>query len=210
MDREPVTDDDQLTVIIEAGGQSRRMGQDKGLKEFLGEPMTQRLVRRLKPLTDNISVIARQSADYSFLNLPIYTDIQPGIGALGGLYTAMKVAITPFVAVVACDMPFVSSELLMDEWRVIRESNYDAVVPEHQKKLQPFHAVYRVETCLPTLAEAIEKGEQRVLSWLATLNTCKVPTVEIRRFDPLCMAFINLNTPDDFKSAERIARYYKR
>lgn len=202
--------DDQLTVIIEAGGQSRRMGQDKGLKEFLGEPLTQRLVRRLKPVSQNISVIARQTTDYAFLNLPIYTDIQPGIGALGGLYTALKVAVTPFIAVVACDMPFVSSELLMDEWRLMRESHYDAVVPEHQKKLQPFHAIYRVETCLPSVSDAIENGEQRVLSWLATINTCKIPTVEIRRFDPLCMAFINLNTPDDFKSAERIARYYKR
>lgn len=205
-----MTNENQLTVIIEAGGQSRRMGQDKGLKEFLGEPLTQRLVRRLKPVSHNISVIARQTTDYAFLNLPIYTDIQPGIGALGGLYTALKIAVTPFIAVVACDMPFVSSELLMDEWRLMRESNYDAVVPEHQKKLQPFHAIYRVETCLPVIAQAIENGEQKVLSWLAMLNTCKVPTVEIRRFDPLCMAFINLNTPDDFKSAERIARYYKR
>jgi len=205
-----VNNDEQLTVIIQAGGQSRRMGQDKGLKEFLGEPLTQRLVKRLKPLGQNIFVIARQTADYAFLNLPIYTDVQPGIGALGGLYTAMKVAVTPFVAVVACDMPFVNSELLMDEWRLIRENDYDAVIPDHQKKLQPFHAVYRVETCLPALNEAIEKGEQKVLSWLSTLKTCKVSTVEIRRFDPLCMAFINLNTPDDFKSAERIARYYKR
>lgn len=205
-----MNNDCQLTVIIQAGGQSRRMGQDKGLKEFLGEPLTQRLVKRLQPLGQEIFVIARQSSDYAFLNLPIYTDIQPGIGALGGLYTAMKVASTPFVAVVACDMPFVNCELLLDEWRLIRENGYDAVVPDHQKKLQPFHAVYRVETCLPVIDAAIERGEQKVLAWLAELNTCKIPTVEIRKFDPLCMAFINLNTPDDFKSAERIARYYKR
>lgn len=202
--------DHQLTVIIEAGGESRRMGQDKGLKEFLGEPLAQRLVRRLKPLGQEIFVIARHSSDYAFLDLPIYTDVQPGIGALGGLYTAMKVAVTPFVAVVACDMPFVNSELLLDEWRLIRENGYDAVIPDHEKKLQPFHAVYRVETCLPAICAAIERGEQKVLSWLSDVDTYRIPTVEIRRFDPLCMAFINLNTPDDFKSAERIARYYKR
>ena len=205
-----MSNDDQLTVIIQAGGQSRRMGQDKGLKEFLGEPLAQRLVKRLKPLGQDIFVIARQSSDYAFLNLPIYTDIQPGIGALGGLYTAMSVASAPFVAVVACDMPFVNSELLLDEWRLIRETGCDAVVPYYQKKLQPFHAVYRVGTCLPAIHDAIEQGEQKVLSWLDTLNTFKVLTAEIRKFDPLCMAFINLNTPDDFKSAERVARYYKR
>ncbi len=206
-----MNNDRQLTVIIQAGGQSRRMGQDKGLKEFLGEPLAQRLVKRLKPLGQEIFVIARQSSDYAFLNLPIYTDIQPGIGALGGLYTAMTVATTPFVAVVACDMPFVNSELLLDEWRLIRENDAcDAVVPDHQKKLQPFHAIYRVETCLPAIHAAIERGEQKVLSWLDDVKTCRISTVEIRKFDPLCMAFINLNTPDDFKSAERIARYYKR
>lgn len=186
------------------------MGQDKGLKEFLGEPLTQRLVKRLKPLGHEIYVIARQSLDYAFLHLPIYTDVQPGIGALGGLYTAMKIASTPFVAVVACDMPFVNPDLLLDEWRMIRENNCDVVIPDHEKKLQPFHAVYRVETCLAAIHDAIERGEQKALSWLEDVNVHKISTPEVRRFDPLCMAFINLNTPDDFKSAERLARYYKR
>ena len=76
-----MSNDDQLTVIIQAGGQSRRMGQDKALKEFLGEPLALRLVKRLKPLGQDILVIARQASDYAVLNLPIYTDVQPGIGA---------------------------------------------------------------------------------------------------------------------------------
>jgi molybdopterin-guanine dinucleotide biosynthesis protein A len=201
---------DQLTLIIQAGGKSLRMGYDKALKNFLGEPLVQRLVRRFQPLGQEIAIIARRPLDYAFLNLPIYTDVQPDVGALGGLLTAMTVAHTPFAAVIACDMPFANAEMLLDEWRLIRENDFDVVIPDHDKRLQPFHAVYRVETCLPSIYKAIEKGERKVISWLDDVNVCKIPTVNIRKFDPLCMAFVNLNTPDDFKSAEKIARYYKR
>lgn len=199
-----------LTVVIQAGGLSRRMGQDKALKEFLGEPLIQRLVKRLKSLGQEITVVARQPQQYAFLGLPVHTDIQPGVGALGGFYTALHFARTAFVAVVACDMPFANAELLLEAWQLLRENAFDAVVPIYKDKLQPFHAVYRVDTCFPSLQAALERGEQRVLAWLNDLNVHKISTQEIRKCDPLCMAFLNLNTPDDFESALRLARYYKR
>ena len=145
----------KLTLIIQAGGESRRMGGDKALKQFLGEPLIQRLVKRLKPLGQDIAIVTRSPADYAFLNLPTYTDVHPGVGALGGLLTAMCVAETQFVAVVACDMPFVNPELLLYQWCLIQERGIDAVIPLHDDELQPFHAIYRVKTCLPAVRDAI-------------------------------------------------------
>jgi molybdopterin-guanine dinucleotide biosynthesis protein A len=194
------------TLVIQAGGESRRMGEDKALKEFRGESLVQRLVKRLKPLGKEIILIVRHPAEYAFLGLPIYTDIRPGVGALGGLYTALSVADTPFVAMIACDMPFVNPELLLYQWSLIRENSFDVVVPVHEEKLQPFHGIYRVSTCLPAVRDAIEKGQQKVVSWLDTVLTYRIPTAESDQFDPLHLAFLNLNTPDDFRLAEELAR----
>src|ERR1051325_5119992 len=95
-----------LTVCIQAGGQSSRMGEDKALKTFLGRPLIQRVIDRLAPIADELIVTTNHPDDYRFLGL------KPGRGALGGLYTAIASGSNPLVAVVACDMPFASPELL--------------------------------------------------------------------------------------------------
>src|SRR3970040_1082192 len=97
-----------LTVCIQAGGQSSRMGEDKALKPFLGRPLIQRLIERLSPVADELIVTSNRPEDYAFLDprFTLHTDLKPGRGALGGLYTALASAAHPIVAVIACDMPF--------------------------------------------------------------------------------------------------------
>ena len=94
-----------LTVCIQAGGQSSRMGEDKALKPFLGRPLIQRVIERLSPVADELIVTTNRPDDYRFLRLALRADLKPGRGALGGLYTAIASAAHPIVAVVACDMP---------------------------------------------------------------------------------------------------------
>src|SRR5215207_1652434 len=100
------------TVCIQAGGQSSRMGEDKALKTFLGRPLIQRVIERLSHMADELIVTTNRPDDYGFLNLRLAPDLKPDRGALGGLYTAIASAAHPIVAVVACDMPFASGELL--------------------------------------------------------------------------------------------------
>ena len=72
-----------LTVAIQAGGTSRRMGQDKALSPFLGQPLIQHVVNRLSSLAAEIMVTTNQPQAYSFLSLPLYLDLIPGRGAAG-------------------------------------------------------------------------------------------------------------------------------
>jgi molybdopterin-guanine dinucleotide biosynthesis protein A len=81
-----------LTVVIQAGGQSSRMGEDKALKPFLGRPLIQRVIERLAPIADEIIVTTNRPAEYGFLNQRLVADLKPGRGALGGLYTAIASA----------------------------------------------------------------------------------------------------------------------
>ncbi|MCX8063463.1 MAG: NTP transferase domain-containing protein, partial [Anaerolineales bacterium] len=76
------------SLVVQAGGESRRMGKDKALLPFLGKPLIQRILERLIPVVDEALVTTNHPERYGFLNVPLVGDVFPGRGALGGLYTA--------------------------------------------------------------------------------------------------------------------------
>ena len=124
-----------LTLCIQAGGQSSRMGEDKALKAFLGRPLIERVVQRLSPIADEVIVTTNHPERYTFLKIPLFSDLKPGRGALGGLYTAIVAAKNPLVAVAACDMPFASASLLEAASRLLAQEDVDVVLPEYPKSL---------------------------------------------------------------------------
>ena len=195
-----------ITVAIQAGGASSRMGQDKALLPFLGKPLILRIVQRISPIANEIIITTNFPANYTFLGLPLYPDVLPGRGALGGLYTAMVFAQFPLVAVVACDMPFVNPSLLAALCDRLEETNADVVLPQTDHGLEPLHAVYRRETCLPVVKAALDRGEWRLISWLSSVKFTKFSLDEVRLYDPDGMAFRNLNTLEEFQEAEETAK----
>lgn len=195
-----------LSVVIQAGGESRRMGQDKALLPFLGRPLILRVIARMLPLASEVLVTTNQPEAYRFLGVPLFTDIYPGRGALGGLYTALHAAHHPVVAVVACDMPFASPELITLARDRLHETEADVVIPSTASGLEPLHAVYRRETCLPLVKKAVEAGKWRLISWFPAARVIILEPDEVMRIDPDQRAFWNLNTPEEFRRAEELAK----
>jgi molybdopterin-guanine dinucleotide biosynthesis protein A len=194
-----------FTIIIQSGGESRRMGMDKGLVQFLGQPLVVRVMNRVRSLADEILVTTNDQEGYRFLGVPLVADLLPQRGALGGLYTALSAARYPSVGVVACDMPFVNPTVLSAERDLLLESGADLVIPQSADGLEPFHAVYRRATCLPAIEAALKAGKQRVDSWFEQVKLVYLTQEEIGRLDPLERAFFNVNTPEDLIEAERMA-----
>jgi molybdopterin-guanine dinucleotide biosynthesis protein A len=194
-----------LTVCIQAGGQSSRMGEDKALKPFLGRPLIQRVIERLTPLADELIVTTNHPEDYSFLHLPLFSDLKPGRGALGGLYTAIASATNPIVAVVACDMPFASPTLFEAASRILLEEEADVVIARSEEGYEPIHAIYRRETCLPAIDAAIDADQWKVIAWFPRVKVRLLTPQELKRYDPTGLAFWNVNTPEEFAEAETIA-----
>jgi molybdopterin-guanine dinucleotide biosynthesis protein A len=194
-----------LTVCIQAGGQSSRMGEDKALKTFLGRPLIQRVIERLSPIADEFIVTTNRPDDYAFLNLPVFSDLKPGRGALGGLYTAIASANNPMVAVVACDMPFASRSLLEGASKILVEEEADVVIAKSEEGYEPLHAVYRRGTCLPAIESAISADQWKVIAWFPQVKVRALTPDEIKHYDPLGLAFWNVNTPEEFAQAEEIA-----
>ena len=195
-----------LTVVIQAGGESRRMGQDKALLPFLGKPLIQRLIGRLSPLADELLVTTNHPEAYRFLGLPLFPDVIPGRGALGGLYTALSAASQPLVAVIACDMPFASPQLLEVERDLLLATGSDAVIPQTEGGTEPFHAVYRREACLPAIQAAIAADRWRVDAWFPQVKLRLMTPEEVRPYDPHGTAFWNVNTTEELVQAEELAR----
>ncbi len=187
-----------LTVAIQAGGQSARMGEDKALKPFLGRPLIQRVIERLQPIADELIVTTNHPDEYVFLHLPLFMDLKPGRGALGGLYTAIASAKSPLVAVAACDLPFASALLFETAARLLVEEGMDVVIPRSGQGLEPLHAVYRRETCLPVIEAAIAADSWKVISWLPQVKVYELVAEDER-------IFWNVNTPEEFAEAERLA-----
>ena len=194
-----------LTVCIQAGGQSSRMGEDKALKTFLGRPLIQRVIERLAPVADELIVTTNRPEDYFFLSLRLIPDLKPGRGALGGLYTAIASASNPFVAVVACDMPFASATFLDAATKLMVQEGADVVIARSEEGYEPLHAVYRRETCLAAIEAAIEADQWKVIAWFPKVNLRVLTQDEIKHIDPDGLAFWNVNTPEEFTKAEQLA-----
>ena len=181
------------------------MGEDKALKPFLGRPLIQRVIERLAPIADEMIVTTNHPEEYAFLNQRLVSDLKPGRGALGGLYTAIASASNPYVAVVACDMPFASAALLEAATQLLVQEEADVVIAKDEDGYEPLHAVYRRETCLPAIEAAIDADLWKVVAWFPQVRIRVLTVDEIARYDPKHLAFWNVNSPEEFAEAERLA-----
>ena len=181
------------------------MGENKALKPFLGRPLIQRVIERLAPVADELLLTTNQPEDFAFLKLPLFKDIKPDRGPLGGLYTALVSAKHSSVAVVACDMPFASAPLLVAAAGFLAGDLADVVIAETAEGFEPLHAVYRRETCIPAIEAAIEADQWRMIAWFPQVKVRKLTPDELGRYDPDNLAFWNVNTPEEFIKAEQRA-----
>ena len=194
-----------ISVAVQAGGESRRMGQDKALLPFLGESMLKRVMKRVNPLGDELFVTTNQPENFLDFGVPLIQDELPGKGALGGLLTALSAAQFSTVIVVACDMPFVNPKILANACDQLRSKQADIVIPHTDNGYEPLHAVYRRETCLPAVRAALNAGERRLISWFTSVNVIPITEDVLIKYDPHRIAFWNLNTPEDLHQAEELA-----
>lgn len=186
------------------------MNENKALKIFLKRPLIQRVIARLAPIADEMIVTTNQPDDFSFLNLPLFSDLMPGRGPLGGLYTALVSAQNPIVAMVACDMPFASAKLFEAASGILVHEEADVVIAKTPEGYEPLHAIYRRETCIPAIEAAIASDQWRMISWFPQVKVRVLAAEEVDRYDPKHIAFWNVNTPEEFAEAEQRAQLLDR
>lgn len=199
----------RVTVVIQAGGESRRMGQSKATVPFGGRPLICRMIERLSPVADELIITTNEAEKLGFLkeqypglDIKLVPDEMNVRGALPGLYTAFKVASNPYVAIVACDMVFASAPLVAMQAQAMKETGVDVVVPRNKHGYEPFHAVYRRDTCLTPVHDALERGEKRAQSFFNAVNIYEYGQECVLEVEPMGGCFINVNTPEELKRIE--------
>ncbi len=191
-----------VTVAILAGGKSSRMGTDKSFVRVLGRPLIEDIVAQTAGVGAETIIITNRSDDYRYLGLPLFSDILPDKGALGGIYTALHSSAQPHTLCVACDMPFVVRPLLDFLIGLIPEG--DAIVPRLNGEAEPFRALY-AQACLGPIRAALDAGKMRVISFFPQVRVRFVDEAELDRYDPQHRSFFNINTPDELEQARRLA-----
>ncbi|MGI6221269.1 MAG: molybdenum cofactor guanylyltransferase [Coriobacteriales bacterium] len=201
---------ENLSIVVQAGGESKRMGSDKALVTFLGAPLIMRPIRRLYPICSEMVVTTNNPEKMDFLQsyidsgrMHLASDKINHRGALVGIHTALSSATLDYAALVACDMVFPSSELIRHLHGILEETGADVAIPTTHNGFEPFHAVYRRETCLAAVEDALENGLSKATAWFPAVNVVEVGSEEIQRVNPRGGSFVNVNTPDELHELER-------
>jgi molybdenum cofactor guanylyltransferase len=190
-----------VSGIILAGGQSRRMGRDKALIDFQGQPIITHVMAAVRDLTNDVVVVSNRSDVYGPLGAPlgarVVADYDPPCGPLGGIAAGLQAMDAEVAIVVACDMPFLSVTLL--RWLIDQAAGYDAVVPQTGAEYEPLHAIYR-RTCANPIVQRLAQGDRRVISFFADVRLRAIEEAAWRAIDPAGRSLVNLNTPGDLNS----------
>jgi molybdopterin-guanine dinucleotide biosynthesis protein A len=191
-------DMDPVSAIIQAGGQSRRMGTDKALIDYHGRPILAHVIDTLRQLSDDVLVVSNRSDVYSpiaaLLVARLVPDYDPPSGPLGGIAAGLSAMRHELAIVVACDMPFLNLDLI--RYLIERATDFDAVVPQTGDQYEPLHAVYR-RSCLVAIQRRLANNERRVISFFQDVRLSVVSEAEWRVIDPTGRSVSNLNTPAD-------------
>lgn len=199
-----------IDAFILIGGRSTRLGTDKAFVEFGGETLALRAARVIDEALDPKHVAFVTSDEYQFnaklvfgLSGPVVADIKPGFGAWSGLDTALGYAQSEWILVLACDLPFISVELLRLLVAVAGDDN-DAVVPRQPDgRLQPLCALYRVNT-VRTIVDSVLTGRASVPPLNTIFSDLRTRIVGVDEYGSLPNAdkfFLNVNTAIDLANA---------
>lgn len=190
-----------VTGVILAGGESRRMGSNKALLRLNDVPLIEKVYHAMEALFEDIVLITNTPEAYSFLPCRMAPDIYPGAGSIAGLHAGMVSSRTERIFVAACDMPFLHADLIRMLCRYDREA--EAVVPMNGEGFfEPLHAVYAV-TAQEAAQDIIENGDKSILILLNRIRTVLISYQEVRSIPGAEESFRNINTPEEFKTAQQ-------
>ena len=190
----------EIEGFILAGGASSRMGEDKSRLSLGGRTFVESAALALRAVSTRVCVVSSRAGAESH-GLPVVEDLRAGLGALGGLHAALDACRAEWAAVVACDLPFVTGELLA-RLASMRDETTDAVVPlQEDGRVQPLCALYRARVCLGQVEEMIRAGELRPRALLSRVRARRVAFGELRDLEGSTRFFLNVNTPEDYARA---------
>ena len=195
--------EEKITGVILAGGKNSRMGTDKAFIEINGVSMIRRTVELFRDIFDEIVIVTNSPLLYLDQNVVLVTDIFPGKGALGGLYTGLFFSSHSRAFVCACDMPFLNGPFI--QYMIQKSSGYDIVVPDYGDGVQPLHAIYR-KKYLPSIRKLLDQGKLKISDLYMGHKMLIIKADLIKSFDETGKMFLNVNTSEDLRQIQPLCK----
>ena len=184
-----------MTGIILAGGKNSRMGTNKAFLQLDRIRLIERIIGVLSELFPEIIIVTNDPLSYTQLSSAvIVTDIYKNKGALGGIYAGLFYASENYSFITACDMPFISKDLIAYLARLT--NNHDIIVPEGADGMQPLHAVYS-KNCLAPIKKNLEADKLKITGFYKGLRVLTVTEEKLQSFNEDGKTFLNINTPKE-------------
>ncbi len=177
-------------------------GRPKALIEVAGRRIIDRVIEAISPVVDDLLLVTNTPEAYAFLGLPIVPDAYPDRGSLGGIYSGLAAAPGDAAFTVACDMPFLHTEIV--RLLVRRAPEADVVIPRVEGQLETLHAVYG-KACLGPMEERLLAGQLKIVGFFDRVRVLEIPETAFTPYRAPKVAFMNVNTPQDLDLARRVA-----
>lgn len=198
----------KTSIIILAGGPSKRLGKDKGLVELKGKALITHILEKVAKIVDEEIIVvgsATQKNTFSPLCEPVadvIVDKYDGHSPLVGALTGFEAVHSAYSLLLPCDTPFLSSKIvtmLLD-----RCIGRDAAIPRWPNGwIEPLQAAYNTKSAMAAAKKALDHGKRDMASLIDSLEDVRyVSTQVLRELDPKLLSFFNINTFEDLQKAE--------
>ncbi len=195
-----------INCIILAGGKSTRLGHDKVLEKIGDKSLLEQVISRIDPLSKEIIIVTAKERAFAELagrpNIKLVTDIIPGQGSLGGIYTGLIKSDSLYNIVLAADMPFVNTDLL--KYMVGVSEGFDLILPRVEGLFEPLHAIYS-KNCVQSIEKIFQQGSKVIIELFNYVKVRYIETEEVDKYDPQHLSFFNINTKEELERAKKIA-----
>lgn len=201
------------SAVVLAGGFSRRLGKDKPLLPLAGKPLISHVLDAVERVVDEkIVVVASKTQRGTYAKI-LGSDVSmvvdkgdvhgPLVGAMSGLAESSG----EYTALLPCDTPFMSREVLELLFDLCRGRS--AAVPRWPDcKVEPLQAVYKTELALKAAEKALAIGKVDIQAMIDSVQRVRyVSTLVLEQFDAELLTFFNINTPLDLKRADALIRH---
>jgi molybdopterin-guanine dinucleotide biosynthesis protein A len=198
--------------IILSGGESRRLGTDKGLINVDRKPLIQYVLDVIAPLVDEIIVVVKTQEQGARIrvackgNFVIVLDESEIACPLNGVFAGTKKARGEISLLLACDMPLLSKDVL--SLLLCLCSSHGAVIPRWPNGyIEPLHASYNTFKVYEATAQAIDAKELRMYDAIKRLSKVRYISTEIlKQLNYDLNTFENVNTQSDLKRVKNLLR----
>jgi molybdopterin-guanine dinucleotide biosynthesis protein A len=196
-----------ISGIILAGGRSLRLGHDKVEEKIGDKSLLEQVISRVESFSKTIIIVTAHERALPSLDknpkVKIVSDIYPGRGSLGGIYTGLMESSSFYNLVVAADMPFLNESLL--RYMIEKSEGYDFILPRVNSFFEPLHAIYS-RNCITPIKSILEQGKKVIIELFKYVKVRYIESGEVDKFDPEHLSFFNINTKEELALAREIAR----